>query len=247
MNWPKPLRYIWSWWAIFWLLATTIPVASLVILAGALRLGDERIQVLARFWARALIYGAGCPVSVEGVENLEPGAPYIFASNHASALDIPALLAVLPNNFRWIAKKELFGIPLFGQSLKAAGYIAIDRGDNRKAMQSILTAVERIKAGASVVIFPEGTRSEDGNLLPFKAGGFMLALRSGRPVVPVAVLGSNHALKPKRLLLNPGPVRVVLGRPIPSQGRGTSDREALAEEVRQAMQALIDEHQSRQG
>ncbi len=246
MNWPKPLRRLWSAWAVLWLGLNTIPIASTIVLLGALGFSDSRLQSLARLWARLLIYGAGCPVSLEGQENLVPGETYIFAANHSSALDIPALLAVLPSNFRWIAKKELFGIPVFGPSLKAAGYIPIDRGDLRKAMESILLAVERIKAGASVLIFPEGTRSVDGQLLPFKSGGFMLALRSGRPVVPLAVIGSNQACKPKSLLLNPRRIRVVLGQPIPTQGLKPGDREQLSEQTRQAVQALLQEH-SRQG
>lgn len=246
MNWPKPLRRIWSGWAVLWLGLTTIPIASTIVVLGYLGCTDHQLQWMARLWARLLIYGAGCPVSLEGQENITPGETYIFAGNHSSALDIPALLAVLPSNFRWIAKKELFEIPIFGPSLRAAGYIPIDRGDHRKAMQSIVEAVGRIKAGASVLIFPEGTRSMDGQLLPFKSGGFMLALRSGRPVVPLAVIGSNQACKPKSLLLNPGRIKVVLGKPIPTQGLKSGDREALSEQTRQAVQALLDQH-SRQG
>lgn len=242
MNWPKPLLRLWSGWCILWLGLTTVPIASAIVVLGYLGRKDHQLQWMARLWARLLIYGAGCPVSLEGQENITPGETYIFAGNHSSALDIPALLAVLPSNFRWIAKKELFEIPIFGPSLKAAGYIPIDRGDHRKAMQSIIEAVGRIKAGASVLIFPEGTRSMDGQLLPFKSGGFMLALRSGRPVVPLAVIGSNRACKPKSLLINPRRIKVVLGKPIPTQGLKPGDREALCEQTRLAVQALLDAH-----
>ncbi|MFH1060519.1 MAG: lysophospholipid acyltransferase family protein [Pseudomonadota bacterium] len=240
MDWPKPLRYLWSGWAILWLLITTIPIASMVVVMGWLRLGDDRAQYLARFWARILIGGAGCPIRLEGGEKLEPGGAYVFACNHSSALDIPALLSLLPRNFRWIAKKELFSIPIFGPALTAAGYIPIDRGDHRKAMASITRAAERIMNGVSVVIFPEGTRSPDGKLLPFKSGGFMLALKSQRPVVPVAIVGSSRALPAKRLLLNPGRIRVILGDPLPTTGLKTGDREALAELTRRKVQELLD-------
>lgn len=241
MDWPTPLRYIWSGWSILWLLITTIPIASAVVVLGWLRLGDDRAQYLARFWARILIGGAGCPIRLEGGENLEPGGAYIFACNHSSALDIPALLSLLPRNFRWIAKKELFSIPIFGPALKAAGYIPIDRGDHRKAMASIAHAAERIMGGVSVVIFPEGTRSTDGKLLPFKSGGFMLALKSQRPVVPVAIVGSSHALPAKRLLLNPGRIRVIIGQPLPTTGLKSGDREALADLTRRKVQELLDQ------
>ncbi|CAO0821094.1 1-acyl-sn-glycerol-3-phosphate acyltransferase [Desulfarculales bacterium] len=246
MNWPIPLCHLWSCWAVLWLGLTTVPIASTVALLGALGFKDTQVQFLTRLWARLLVYGAGCPVSLEGQENLAPGETYIFVGNHSSALDIPTLLAVLPSNFRWIAKKELFDVPIFGPSLKVAGYIPLDRDDHRKAMQSILVAAERIKAGASVLIFPEGTRSMSGNLLPFKSGGFMLALRSGRPVVPLAIIGSNQACKPKSLLVNPRRIKVVLGQPIPTQGLKPSDREHLSEQTQQAVQALLDHH-SHQG
>ncbi len=241
MNWPLPLRYIWSGWALLWLLITTIPLASLVVVMGWLRLGDARAQHVAHFWAWLLGGGVGCPAHLEGGENLEPGGNYIFACNHSSALDITALLTVLPKNFRWIAKKELFRIPIFGPSLKAAGYIAIDRSDHRKAMESIAHAAERIRQGVSVVIFPEGTRSMDGKLLPFKSGGFTLALKSKRPVVPVAIVGSRLALAPKSKLLNPRPIRVIVGKPLPTADLKMSDREALADLTRRKVQELLDQ------
>lgn len=239
MSLPKPLRYAWSAWAVLWMLLTTGIVASTVVIVGALGMHQDRIQALARFWARILAGGMGCRLSVSGMDNLEPGATYIFASNHASALDILALLAVLPKNFRWIAKKELFSIPIFGPSLKAAGYIAIDRSDRRAAMHSIIVASERIKGGASVVIFPEGTRSPDGRLLPFKSGGLMLAQRSGRPVVPVGIVGSNLALPAKSLLVNPGPIHVKLGHPLTTEETAGLDRDQLAELTRQRVLALL--------
>jgi 1-acyl-sn-glycerol-3-phosphate acyltransferase len=179
------------------------------------------------------------------MESIEPGAAYVFASNHASALDILALLAVLPTNFRWIAKKELFSLPIFGPSLKAAGYIAIDRSDRRSALQALLAASERIKNGASVVIFPEGTRSLDGKLLPFKPGGLMLAQRSGRPVVPVAILGSNQALPAKQLLINPGPIHVKIGKPFGPEETKSLDRDQLAALTRQRVMELLGQSEDR--
>ncbi len=244
MSLPKPLRYLWACWGLPWMLLLTGVIASLVVLAGALGVGQNRIQVLARLWARLLAGGVGCRISVSGLENLEPGATYVFASNHASALDILALLAVLPNNFRWIAKKELFSIPVFGPSLKAAGYIAIDRSDNRAAMRSIIDAAQRIRDGASVVIFPEGTRSADGKLLPFKSGGFMLAQRSGRPVAPVAIIGSHDVLPAKSLLVDPGSIHVKIGQPLtPEEVRGL-DRDQLSELTRWRVQALLGQEES---
>jgi 1-acyl-sn-glycerol-3-phosphate acyltransferase len=228
---------------MLWLALTTVTIASLVVVRAWLGARPDRLQALARLWARLLIKGVGCRVAVKGQEHLQSGATYVFASNHASAFDIMALLAVLPANFRWIAKKELFTIPLFGHSMHRAGYIPIDRSDNRAAMASLQTAARRIKEGASVVIFPEGTRSTDGHLLPFKPGGFLLAMRAGAPVVPLAIVGSHQVLPPKSLLINPGPIEVRLGQPIPTASLKAEDREGLCQAARQQVLALLGQAQ----
>jgi len=237
-RWWLPLRYLWSAWGILWLVILTIPLSLLVMGAYALGVGDNKLQWAARWWARLLMGGIGCRVRIRGLENLEEGATYVFAGNHASALDIPALQAVLPKNFRWVAKKELFSIPVFGQALKAVGDIPIDRSAGRQAMQSLIEAARRVSNDTSVVIFPEGTRSDDGQLLPFKSGGFLLAIRSGRPVVPFYLHGTRQALVSDSLLLDPGPIEVICCSPIPADGRKAKDREELSELVRGRILAL---------
>jgi 1-acyl-sn-glycerol-3-phosphate acyltransferase len=236
---PKPLRYVWSAWGLLWTAITTVCFSIMVLVSGWLGMGQDRLHALARFWARLLIGGVGCRVRVKGLENLEPGATYVFASNHASSTDILALLAALPANFRWIAKKELFAIPVFGSAMRKAGYIPIDRSDNRAAMASLQLAARRIREGSSVIIFPEGTRTLDGRLLPFKSGGFLLALRSGRPVVPVAIVGTHEALPAKSLLINPGPIEVRLGRPLPTAGLKAAQREQLCQATREQVLGLL--------
>lgn len=240
MNLPKPIRALISAWGIAWLTLLTIVFGTATIVLSWCRVSDHKIQWVPRNWARLILWGVGCPARTLGRENIETGATYVFASNHTSALDIPALLGELPSNFRWIAKKELFKIALFGPAMLRAGYIPIDRSDRRAAMKSLSRAAERIAGGASVVIFPEGTRSPDGNLLPFKSGGLALAIRSRRPVVPVAIIGANQALRPKSLLLSPGRVHIVLGKPIPTDGLKMNQRDELAQEVRERVQELLD-------
>jgi 1-acyl-sn-glycerol-3-phosphate acyltransferase len=227
------IRIIWSFWAIPWILFITIIVSGLVTAGGLLGISDKKLQPLAAFWGRALLLGAGCPVRISGRENLAPGQPYVFVCNHASALDIPVLFRALPSNFRWIAKKELFAIPLFGLALRAAGYVPMDRSNRRASMQSLADASARIQAGASVVIFPEGTRSRDGRLGEFKSGGFLLALSAGQPVVPALIRGANRILPPKLVLLRPGRIEVRIGRPIPIKHLDLKQRSALAELVRE--------------
>ena len=237
-RWWLPLRLAWSAWGLLWLFVLTVPLSLTVLVGYGLGMPDHKLQWAARWWARLLMGGIGCRVRLRGQENLEPGATYVFAGNHASALDIPALQAVLPKNFRWVAKKELFGIPLFGQALKAVGDIPLDRSAGRQALQSLLAAARRVRTDASVVIFPEGTRSEDGKLLPFKSGGFLLAIKSGRPVVPFFLKGTHEALISDSLLLNPGHIEVILGAPIPAQGLKSDDRDQLCEQVRRRILAL---------
>ena len=234
-------RVVFSGWALIWLVSTTFFFTSMVFLYAWMGRSEASIQTPARAWARWLARGVGCPAKVLGLENLEPGASYVFASNHTSALDILALFCVLPENFRWIAKKELFGIPMFGPAMLRAGYIPIDRSDRRAALKSLINASQRIADGASVVIFPEGTRSKDGSLLPFKSGGMGLALKSGVPVVPVAITGARQALPPKKLLLTPGSITVRLGKPIPSADFGRNDREGLAAVVRERVAGLLEQ------
>lgn len=233
-----PLRYLVSAWGLVWLVLLTIPLCLTVLTAYGLGMSDHKLQWAPRWWARLLMGGIGCRTRIRGLENLEPGATYVFAGNHASALDIPALQAVLPKNFRWVAKKELFSIPLFGAALKAVGDIPIDRSASRQAMQSLIQAARRVSHDASVVIFPEGTRSADGELLPFKSGGFLLAIKSGRPVVPFFLKGTHEALVHDSLILDPGSIEVILGQPIPAHGLRAGDREELAEEARMRILAL---------
>ncbi len=165
----------------------TFPIAAAAILSTLL---DRRYYSwFARFWGRLGIRLAALKVEVSGAEHI-PDGPIIVMSNHASNFDILAMLGYFPRPLSWIAKKELFKIPVFGWSMRRGGYIPLDRGDGRKALKSMDEAAQQIKAGSSVIIFPEGTRTRDGRMLPFKRGGFLLAVKAGVPVVPVSISGS---------------------------------------------------------
>lgn len=163
----------------------------------------------ARTWAHISLGLAGVKVELSGVENL-PAGPVVFMSNHQSNFDILAMLAAMPRQIHWIAKKELFEIPVFGPSMRRGGYIPLDRGDGRQALKSMDNAAIMIKNGSSVVMFPEGTRSTDGHLLPFKRGGFILARKAGVPVMPVTINGTGRINPPNRIRLYPGTIRIVL-------------------------------------
>src|SRR5262245_41686488 len=184
---------------------------GLATIAGALaalvsrlvdRSGDS-VLTLAKLWSRAVLGFAGVKVTVDQGAALPPGQSYVFMANHLSTVDIWALFVALPFRVRMIAKKQLAAIPLFGWAMWAGRFIFIDRGNAVAARRSIEEAKRRIKGGECVLIFPEGTRSRDGRLGPFKKGGFHLAIESGAPVVPVALLGTRAAMPRGSPLLRP--------------------------------------------
>jgi 1-acyl-sn-glycerol-3-phosphate acyltransferase len=221
--------------------ATFIPWTLFVILTGVpvSFLSPDYLHAYARFWARAGLLLAGVRLTVEGQEHIPRDRAVIYMSNHQSNFDILALFAGLPVQFRWLAKEELFHIPLFGLAMRRTGYIAIDRSDRKKALRSMAEASRRITEGTSVIVFPEGTRSPDGSLLPFKKGGFMLAIDAGAPIVPVAIAGS-HAVMPKySRWIRGGRIRVTIFPPVPTADAGPADREELMEKVRRPIAETI--------
>ena len=153
--------------------------------------GQDILHNLGRLWSKILFLTARVNLAVEGQDNI-PEGPAVFASNHQSQFDIPALYLAIPIQFRFVVKKELFKIPLFGLAMRRAGYVPIDRSGGKKAVSSLREAALRIRSGTSVVVFPEGTRSPDGRLLPFKSGALLLALKAEVPIVPIAIKGSHQ-------------------------------------------------------
>lgn len=196
-------------------------------------------------WARIILWMSGIQVKALGVGNVDPRVPRIYMTNHQSYFDIFALLAYLPVDFKFILKQELVRIPLFGQAVRRAGYIGIERGDPRKAARSMNEAAERIKAGASVVMFPEGTRSLDGRLLPFKRGGFKLALKSGCDVVPVVIKDSYRIVPKGSFKINKGSLDMAIGRPIATRDLGKKDLGFLMETVRKAMLEHVEDSEAK--
>jgi 1-acyl-sn-glycerol-3-phosphate acyltransferase len=157
--------------------------------------------------------------------------------NHQSNYDIPVLLGELPVQFRWLAKAELFKVPIFGRGMRGAGYISIDRFDRSSAFQSLDKAAATIKQGTSVMIFPEGTRSVDGKLLPFKKGGFVLAVDAGVPIVPLVISGTHDIMPKGRLLVRRQSVHVQIQPPIETSAYTRDNKDDLMARVRQSMMA----------
>ncbi|MBR9982104.1 MAG: 1-acyl-sn-glycerol-3-phosphate acyltransferase, partial [Desulfatitalea sp.] len=165
----------------------------------------------------------------------------IFMSNHQSNFDIPVFYSGLPAQFRWLAKAELFKIPIFGRGMRGAGYISIDRSDRRSAMASLARAATAIRNGASVLIFPEGTRTADGRLRDFKSGGFILAVDAGVPIVPMAVYGTFDIMPRGSLLIRRRPVHIAFGPAIDAAAYTRATKNQLMDDVRDAIQRILDQ------
>ena len=202
----------------FYLVFYPWTLIALIIAVFLSPFGQDVVHSWGIFWGRSCLWLAGLELKVDGMENLTVNGPAIYICNHQSNFDIPLLYAGLPIQFRWMAKQELFNIPLFGTAMKRGGYIPIDRSNRKEAMRSLTAAAKRIQDGASVIIFPEGTRSPDGTLQTFKKGALLLAAKAGVPVVPMAIKGS-HQVQPKgSLRINPAPLKLTILPPIDTDG-----------------------------
>ena len=174
------------------LLGCTLLWATPAVLIALVDRSGEAVIWIARRWARWILAGCGVRVVVEGSENVDLREPYVLMSNHQSNFDIMALVSVLPISFRFVAKKELTWIPIFGWAIVLGGHVVVDRGNNARAVQSLQRAAERIRGGTNVIIFPEGTRSPSGEIQRFKSGGFHLAIDSGAKILPISISKYNN-------------------------------------------------------
>ena len=221
--------------------AATIAGSLAALLCGAFDKSGNAVLALARLWSRVILGVPGVKLEVKMRARLDPGRPYVFMANHASMVDIWAVFVTIPASFRFIAKKQLSRIPLFGWAMAAGRFIFIDRQNALAARRSMDEAARRIRSGQSVVIFPEGTRTRTGRLGTFKKGGFHLAIDSGVAVVPVAIRGSGALMPPGSPLIRAGTVTVEVDEPIPTEGLSSGDRNALIEKVRGRIAAMLGE------
>lgn len=223
------------------MLAVTPPLAMLVVLAAlaGVRDGDGAIYDWApRVWSRLILKAAGVRVVVHHPERMRAGAPHIFVANHVSWFDVFTLASLLPR-YKFVGKAELFRIPIFGRAARAAGMIPIERENRKSAFQSYELAVERIRAGASMVVYPEGTRGADYSLRPFKKGPFVLATAAQAPVVPTILYGTIHIQPRSSPRVRPGTVHVHFLEPIPTRGLTYDDRDRLSAECWRRMAATL--------
>ena len=217
---------------IFFTVMTTGFFAVIAILTSFVSKGGEIPHKVARIWAKCILAASNITVTVKGLSHLNPNGSYIYMPNHMSNFDIPVLQAYLPVQFRWLAKAELFKIPIFGYAMERAGCISINRFNRKSAIESLHKAAEIIKNGVSVIIFPEGTRSRDNNIQPFKKGGFVLAVDSGVPIIPVIIHGTRAVMQKKQILVNPGHVILEIKKPINTLDYTRETKNDLMKKVR---------------
>jgi 1-acyl-sn-glycerol-3-phosphate acyltransferase len=217
----------------------TIFLSILALFVSLFDSQGRAVHYMMSLWARIHLRVSGVTVVVTGTNNVT-SPPYLVMCNHQSALDIYSLIVALPFQFKWVAKRELFFIPFVGWVMKRAGYISLDRKHPREALKAMDDAAQKIRGGMNVIIFPEGTRSEDGNLLPFKKGVFALALRAKVPIVPVGISGSSR-LQPKGSFIpnQKGVIYIRIGKPIETAQSSRSAKTEIMMTVRQAIEDLI--------
>jgi 1-acyl-sn-glycerol-3-phosphate acyltransferase len=200
----------------------------------------EAIVWIGRRWIGWIFATCRIRVETEGLDHVRATPAAVYMSNHQSVIDIGAIVLSLPVSWRFVAKKELTYIPFFGWALALSDQIVIDRGNRRLSVASLRRAAQRVRRGVNVIIFPEGTRSPDGSLQPFKSGGFHLALDAQVPVIPVTVSGSRQLTPKRSLQVRSGTVKVVYGAPIATAGLTARDREDLKRRVASAIEAGYD-------
>lgn len=232
------LRGLWTLLILVFATALFGPPAILVALLG---ISSDFTMRMGRYWAGTILWATGAEIRYHGRRFITARLPCIYICNHLSNLDIWALQTVIPSTTRFVAKQSLFRVPVIGWAMTASGFIGIDRQNRARAIRSLTEAVGKIRGGRSVILFPEGTRSRDGQLGSFKKGPFHLALQAGVPIVPVTIHGSGAVLPPGTIRLTPGPVDVRFHPPIELAPFLPDDLEGLMSCVRGLMVAALHE------
>jgi 1-acyl-sn-glycerol-3-phosphate acyltransferase len=226
---------------ILWTLLLTGFFAIVAIFASFISNSGNTPHRIAGIWAKCLLIVSGTNVSVKGYANIDPKRSYIYMSNHLSNFDIPVLLACLPAQFRWLAKAELFKIPIFGYAMQRAGYISVNRSDRKSAIKSLHQAAINVRNGTSILIFPEGTRSLEHSIQPFKKGGFVLAVDSGVPIVPIIIYGTWKTMSKDRILIQSGDVVLNIAEPIETSDYSRETKGDLMKKVRHVITKAFEE------
>lgn len=220
----------------------TIVLGTLSLLSSFFDRDGTIQHGFARLWSRMILGTIGVPLTVEGLEKIDTGRSHVYVVNHLSALDIPVLYATLPFQFRILAKKELFRYPFMGWHLSRSGQIPVVLDNPKASIKSLNLAVAAVKRNMPLVVFPEGGRSEDGQLQPFMGGAFYAAIKAQTEIVPMAIIGTYETLKMNTWHIMPRPVHLLIADPITTIGMTARDTEALSVKARQAIAELYYSH-----
>ena len=217
-----------------------LPLAALIAFPWALLTGKaDFLYACGMFGARAAVRIAGIRVVKEGLERLDPQGTYIYMCNHVSNIDPPVVVPAIPRRTSVLVKKELFKVPILGKAMRLGSLVAVDRTNRESAIQSLRAAGDVMRSGINMTVFPEGTRSRTGTLLPFKKGPFHLVMESGVPVVPMTILNSYELMPPGQNYVLPGTVRVIFHPPL--DPKDFEDKDQLMEAVRNSIREPLPE------
>lgn len=222
--------------ALYTLFLATVAVLGLFVEPT----GRLYMWIAGNLWGRVVLAIGGIQLVVKGGEHLDSKQPYVICANHASQMDIPAIFGGLSIPVRFMAKKSLFFIPIFGWSMWLARFIPVNRGSSRKARASIRNAAKKVKNGPSVLVFPEGTRSPDGQIKKFKSGAFVLAVQAEVPILPVAIRGSFDVLPKDSVRPKRGVIEFVIGKPIATDGVAISEKDKLRQQTREVISQMFE-------
>jgi len=228
-----------TFWVALVAFFATLPLATATLLVAMVRSTSPWIERIIRLWARIIVRSAGIDLRTENMETIQRDQRYVLVANHYSYFDIPCIFAAVPQPIRFMAKASLFKIPFFGWAIGRAGFIPIDRKNRRTAVKSFDLAAERIRKGNTIVIFPEEGRSRERAMRPFQRGAFLLALKSERPIVPIAIDGTYDVFSARAKRVTPGRVTMRVGTPIPTAGLTLRDKERLLTESRVQIHAML--------
>ncbi len=232
----------------FWIIIVllSLVLGTLAVLARLFDSSNNLSHRISSLWGRLLCTLNGIQVDIEGLEHLRQDQAQVFVANHQGYFDIFALSGFLPVQIRWVAKSSLFNIPFVGWAITASGYIPVVRGNRKKSYQAFVATIEKLKAGNSIVIFPEGTRSVDGTIGPFKKGGLLLSVRSGAPLVPITLLGTGNIIRKGSGIIRPGRIQIIISPPIPSQTVADDKEENVLRTLRDIICKNYESHQALQ-
>ncbi|HSQ20657.1 MAG TPA: lysophospholipid acyltransferase family protein [Blastocatellia bacterium] len=234
------LVYLWAPFANLLWYTHTVVMATISLLLWPFDRTGAMQHWCARWWCRLVAWSIFARIRVSGTENVKADQNYVYMANHSSLIDTPALFAYLPHQFRIMAKKELFYVPFMGWHLWSAGNFPIDRSDPRKTVKSLRRVIDGVRAGKSLAVFPEGTRTLDGRLQEFKQGAFKIAVRAGVPIVPVSIRGTFKLLPKTTLAPRPGRVDVIIGKPIDTRGYSDKNLGELIARTRAAIEVNLE-------